>query len=142
MPRPTPPPTPQDYQALSEFRYQLRRFLRFSEDAAQAEGITALQYQLMLHVQGNPERDWALVGELAERLQMQQHGTVALVTRCETAGLVRRTRARDDRRQVQVRLTSKGKACLRRLVALHRAELQSLSGVFRVTHIPAFNDRL
>ena len=54
MPPSHPAPTPQDYQALSEFRYQLRRFLRFSEDAAQAEGLTGLQYQLLLHIKGNP----------------------------------------------------------------------------------------
>lgn len=142
MPPSHPAPTPQDYQALSEFRYQLRRFLRFSEDAAQAEGLTGLQYQLLLHIKGNPKRDWALVGELAERLQIQQHGTVALVTRCETAGLVQRERSETDRRQVQVRLTAKGEACLKRLAALHRAQLQSLSGVFQVAHISAFNDRL
>ena len=69
------------YEALSEFRFQLRRFLRFSEDAARAEGLTPLQYQLLLHVRGFPGRDWATVGELSLRLQTQQHGVVALLTR-------------------------------------------------------------
>lgn len=76
------------YEALSDFRYKLRCFLRFSEDAAKAEGITALQYQLMLHTQGFTGRQWASISELAECLQTQVHGVVALVTRCEERGLV------------------------------------------------------
>ncbi len=56
-----------DFEALSEFRYQLRRFLRFSEDAAQSEGLTPLQYLLMLHIKGYPGREWASISELAER---------------------------------------------------------------------------
>jgi len=130
-----------DFEALSEFRYQLRRFLRFSEDAAQAEGLTPLQYQLMLHVKGFPGRDWASVGELAERLQAQHHGVVALVTRCERAGLVTRTAGAIDRRQVEVRLTPLGERSLRRLAQLHRSQLQSLSSAFRLANLSSFNDR-
>jgi DNA-binding MarR family transcriptional regulator len=141
------PPRPKtlakaDYEALSEFRYQLRRFLRFSEDAAQSEGLTPLQYQLLLHIKGYPGREWATVGELAERLQTQQHGVVALVSRCEAAELVTRSASAVDRRQVEVRLTSQGDSCLRRLAALHHKELQSLSGGFQVASISAFNDQL
>jgi len=138
---PLPALTKADFESLSEFRYQLRRFLRFSEDAAQSEGLTPLQYQLLLHVKGYPGRDWALIGELAERLQTLQHGVVALVSRCEEAGLVKRSPGQADRRQVEVRLTADGERCLRRLAELHRLELQSLSGVFRVANISAFNDR-
>jgi DNA-binding MarR family transcriptional regulator len=130
-----------DFEALSEFRYQLRRFLRFSEQAAQSEGITPQQYQLLLHIKGFPQRDQASIGELAERLQVQQHGVVALVTRCETAGLVRRCAGTQDRRQVLVGLTPAGEGCLRRLARLHRNELDSLSKVFAVARISAFNDR-
>jgi DNA-binding MarR family transcriptional regulator len=135
------PLTKADFESLSEFRYQLRRFLRFSEDAAQSEGLTPLQYQLLLHVKGYPGRDWAAVGELAERLQMQQHGAVALVTRCEAAGLVTRSANLADRRQVQIRLTPAGENCLRRLAELHRTELESLAGVFQVENITSHNDR-
>ncbi|MRT27510.1 MULTISPECIES: MarR family winged helix-turn-helix transcriptional regulator [Herbaspirillum] len=130
-----------DFEALSEFRYQLRRFLRFSEDAAQGEGLTPLQYLLMLHIKGYPGRDWASISELAERLQAQHHGVVALVTRCVKAGLVTRTPDDRDKRLVQVRLTELGEQYLHRLAQLHRNELQSLSGVFQVSHISAFNDR-
>ncbi|MBS0445072.1 MAG: winged helix-turn-helix transcriptional regulator [Proteobacteria bacterium] len=135
------PLTKADFESLSEFRYQLRRFLRFSEDAAQREGLTPLQYQLLLHVKGYPGRAWATVGELAERLQTQQHGVVALLSRCETAGLVTRSAGDTDRRQVHVRLTGAGEASLHRLAEQHRAELESLSAVFQVAHITAYNDR-
>lgn len=129
-----------DYQVLSEFRYQLRRFLRFSEDAVQTEGMTPLQYQLLLHIKGFPGREWATVGELAERLQARHHGVVALVTRCESAGLVRRRIGSVDRRQVEVHLTRAGDACISRVAPLHRKELQSLSKVFTVADFSAFND--
>ena len=130
-----------DFEALSEFRFQLRRFLRFSEDAAEAEGLTPLQYLLLLHIKGYPGRETATIGELAERLQTHKHGTTALVTRCETAGLVTRTSNPSDRRQVHVCLTAEGEKRLQRLAKLHRIELTSLSNVFKVANISAFNDR-
>ena len=68
-----------DFEQLSEFRYQMRRFERFSERAAQSEGVTPLQYLLLLHIKGYPQREWATIGEIAERLQAQHHGVVALV---------------------------------------------------------------
>jgi DNA-binding MarR family transcriptional regulator len=113
-----------DFSALSEFRYQMRRFERFSETAVQAEGITPLQYLLLLHIKGYPGRDWATVGELAERLQAKPHGVVALVSR-------RSTSAR-DRRSVEIHLLPAGEAILTRLAELHRAELLSLEGSFVV----------
>ena len=122
--------------ALSEFRYQMRRFERFSENAAQAEGITPLQYLLLLHIKGYPGRAWASVGELAERLQAQQHGVVALLGRCEAAGLVERRPNALDRRKVEVHLLAAGEEVLLRLAAIHRAELQSLHGVFSVPNLP------
>ena len=128
--------TKTDFAALSEFRYQMRRFERFSENAAQAEGITPLQYLLLLHIKGYPGRDWATVGELAERLQARQHGVVALLTRCEAAGLVQRKPSVQDRRRVEIHLLPAGEAVLERLAAMHRAELQSLKGVFTIPNLP------
>lgn len=122
----------EEFSTLSEFRYQMRRFERFSENAAQAEGITPLQYLLMLHIKGFPGRDWATVGELAERLQAQQHGVVALVSRCEAGGLVARRTSSEDRRRVEVHLLPAGEAVLTHLAALHRAELLALRGKFTV----------
>lgn len=129
-----------EYEALSEFRYQLRRFLHFSEQAARSGGLTPLQYQLLLHVQGFPGRNWATVGELAERLQMKPHGTVALISRCEESGLVRRQTGTIDRRQVEIRLLPAGEKILERLAGLHKTELRSLKGTFRVDQITNFND--
>ncbi|MFK3738670.1 MarR family winged helix-turn-helix transcriptional regulator [Massilia sp. TN1-12] len=126
-----------DFAALSEFRYQMRRYERFSERAVQAEGITPLQYLLMLHIKGFKDREWATIGELAERLQAQQHGVVALVSRCEAAGLVERRAHAGDRRRVEVHLLPAGEAILARLAAVHRAELRALQGVFTVPHLPA-----
>ncbi|WP_116138160.1 MarR family winged helix-turn-helix transcriptional regulator [Trinickia diaoshuihuensis] len=124
-----------DFEQLSEFRYQMRRFERFSERAAQGEGITPLQYLLLLHVKGYPGREWATIGELAERLQAQHHGVVALVSRCEALDLVRRKVSETDRRQVEVHLLKAGETVLARLAALHRAELKSLKGAFAVPQI-------
>lgn len=135
MPPPARRLTKKDFESLSEFRYQMRRFERFSERAAQGEGLTPQQYLVLLHIKGVPGRDWASVGEIAERLQLQPHGAVALVTRCEAQGLVARRPSEIDRRQVEVHLRPEGEKLLERLAALHRAELRSLKGVFRVPQI-------
>ena len=121
-----------DFEALARFRYQLRRFLRFSEQATRRHGVTPLQYQLMLQIQGYPGRPWATVAELAERLQAQHHGVVALVSRCEAAGWVRRAESRGDRRRVEVHLTPQGRACLERLARLHLEELRTIRAGFEM----------
>lgn len=126
-----------EYEALAQFRYQLRRFLRFSEETTRKAGITPLQYQLMLQIKGFPSRQWATVVELAERLQAKHHGVVALISRCETAGLVARNSSRGDLRLVEVQLTPKGERCLERLARLHRAEHLSLQGKFFVPALSA-----
>jgi DNA-binding MarR family transcriptional regulator len=124
--------TKQRLEALSEFRFRLRSFLRFSEDAARDAGITVLQYQLMLHTQGFPGREWATVSEIAERLQAQPHGVVALVSRCEEAGLVRRKPSTVDRRQVEVHLLPKGRRTLAKLATAHADELEELAEAVRL----------
>ena len=133
---PAPDLSKNDFSSLSEFRYQMRRFERFSENAVQAEGITPLQYLLLLHIKGFPGREWATVGELAERLQAKQNGVVALVTRCEQAGLVVRRPSKADRRRVEVHLLAPGEAILTHLAALHRSELRALQGVFTIPNLP------
>jgi DNA-binding MarR family transcriptional regulator len=119
----------EQYERLSSFRWQLRRFLRFSEDACREAGITMLHYQLLLHTQGFPGREWASIGELAERLQARPHGVVALVTRCEQAGLVQRRDNAHDGRLVEVHLTALGRRHLRKIALLHREELAALAAV-------------
>ena len=115
--------TARQYRALAEFRYELRRFMRYSEEVTRRHGMTPLQYQMLLQVRGYPGRAQATVGELAERLQAKHHGVVALVTRCERAGLVARKASADDRRTVLVTLTARGARALERLARLHRSEL-------------------
>lgn len=121
----------------SRFRYELRRFLRFGEDAARAAGVTAVQYHLMLHTQAFPGRDWASIGELAERLQTQPHGVLALVDRCEQAGLVRRQGNKEDGRLVEVHLTAKGRRLVAELAAQHQAQLGALAVVAEAARISA-----
>lgn len=118
--------TKQDYEALSDFRYRLRCFERFSEHAAHALGVTALQYYLLLHIKGFRGREWAGIGELAERLQAHPHGVVALVSRCEELGLVERRASAGDGRKVEVHLRAKGERLVARLALLHRAEIKLL----------------
>jgi DNA-binding MarR family transcriptional regulator len=110
----------------SEFRHQLRRFERIGEEAARERGVTFAQYLLLLYLAGMPERDWALVGELAERLQLEHHSTVGLVSRCESAGLVERRRSDEDRREVQVHLTRAGRATMMAVVNALSGELDTL----------------
>ena len=119
-----------EFETLSEFRYRLRRFLRFSEQVTRKNGITPLQYLLLLHVKGFPGRNWATVGELAERLQAQHHGTVALISRCEKLGWVERVQGQADRRAVEVHLTASGERMATRMAQLHRDEHLNPAGSF------------
>lgn len=124
-----------DFEQLAQFRYQLRRFLRFSEEVTRQRGITTLQYQLLLQLKGFPGREWAGVSELAERLQAHHHGVVALISRCEVMGLVRRRVNAADRRRVEIHLTAKGLRSVTALATQHRNELLSLQDVL---HMPDF----
>lgn len=121
-----------EIETLSDFRYQLRCFLRFSEDLTHEYGITNLQYLLLLHVKGYKGRDWATVGELAERLQTQHNGVVSLISRCEKLGLVFRQRGTVDKRAVEIHLTPAGNKLVTKIAGLHRKELLLLKGVFKV----------
>lgn len=116
----------QDYERLSHFRHRLRHFLRVSELLCKKHGLTPLQYQLLLHVQGVPGRTWASIGELAERLQAHHHGVVALVNRCERLQLLQRRPGRDDQRVVEIHLLPKGERLLARVAALHQDEVRQL----------------
>ena len=108
---------------LAAFRYQLRRFLRFSEKAARACGLTPQQHQLLLGVAGYTGRGWATVSELAEFLQARHNAVVGLVERAERRRLVRKERAGRDRRFVRVYATPQGQKILDELTRLHREEL-------------------
>jgi len=93
---------------MAELRYQIRRFLRFSENAARQAGIEPQQHQLLLAIRGLPPQLKPTIGVLAERMQLQHHSTVELIDRLVERGFVCRLRAADDRRQVLVKLTGQG----------------------------------
>jgi len=114
-----------EYQALAEFRYQIRRFVRFSEDAARDAGLEPQQHQLMLAIKGSPEGGETRIAYLAERLQIQHHSTVELIDRLVKKGMLKRARGNEDRREVHVELTAKGERVLDELTRHTRAEIRT-----------------
>jgi DNA-binding MarR family transcriptional regulator len=114
-----------DYQALAEFRFQIRKFLHFSEQAVQAAGLERGQYQLMLAVKGMPDGVRPRIRDIANRMHIQHHSAVELVNRLEGGGFVRRERGEDDRREVLLALTPRGEKVLSELALHHHEELQS-----------------
>lgn len=114
-----------DYTALAEFRYEIRRFLNFSEQAARGAGIESQQHQALLAIKGFFDGTGATVGALAEKMQIQHHSAVELSNRLEAHRLISRNRDSKDRRQVHLRLTLRGEKLLHDLSAAHREELRS-----------------
>jgi DNA-binding MarR family transcriptional regulator len=119
-----------DFQAMAELRYQIRRFLRFSEKAARDAGIEPQQHQLLMAVRGLPDGLKPTVGVLAERMQLQHHSTVELIDRLVERGFLCRLRGTDDRRQVLVKLTRDGEQILEQLTMHHLQEWQSAGPTF------------
>ena len=115
--------TQSDYRSLAAFRYELRRFVAFSEKAARAAGIEPQQHQLLLAVKGFPSDAPVTIGAVAERLCVEHHTAVGLVDKLEERGLIHRERGTEDRRQVFLTLTAAGSRLLRSLSLLHRAQL-------------------
>jgi DNA-binding MarR family transcriptional regulator len=113
-----------EYESLAELRYQIRRFLHFSEQAARTAGLEPHQHQLMLALKGMPAGMRPRIAELAERLQIRHHSAVELVNRLSAGGYVRRQRGGEDGREVLLILTPKGEKVLRELSLHHRAELR------------------
>ena len=123
-------PASPNFKAMAELRYQIRCFLRFSENAARQAGIEPQQHQLLLAVKGLPEGATPTVGVLAERMQLQHHSTVELIDRLVERGFLLRLRATDDRRQVLVKLTHDGEEFLQTLALHHLQELQFVGPTF------------
>jgi DNA-binding MarR family transcriptional regulator len=122
--------TQPDFKAMAELRYQIRRFLRFSENAARQAGIEPQQHQLLLAIRGLPDGVKPTIGALAERMQLQHHSAVELIDRLVERGFLLRLRATDDRRQVLVKLTREGEEFLEKLSLHHLQELQSVGPTF------------
>ena len=119
-----------NFKAMAELRYQIRRFLRFSENAARQAGIEPQQHQLLLAIRGLPAGVTPTIGVLAERMQLQHHSTVELIDRLVDRGFLFRLRATDDRRQVLVKLSREGEDFLQKLSLHHLQELQSVGPTF------------
>lgn len=114
-----------DYQAMAEFRYQIRKFLHFSEQAVQGAGLERGQYQLMLAIKGMPDDLRPRIRDIADRMHIQHHSAVELINRLEAGGYVRRERTAEDKREVLLALTQKGEKVLEELALHHHLELQS-----------------
>lgn len=115
----------QEYKALAELRYRIRRFLQEGDETAHDAGLEVQQYLLLLAIRGLPEGQEATIRTLAERLLLRHHSTVELVDRLETRGYVKRVRGREDRRQVLVLLQARGEKLLERVVGQRLIELRS-----------------
>jgi DNA-binding MarR family transcriptional regulator len=118
-----------EYKALAEFRYQIRRYLRYMEEKARARGYNPQQYQLLLAVEGLPEGQLPTIKTVAERMQLNHNTTVGLVDRCQRRGFLRRERAGIDRRVVTLVLTPAGKRMMQEQASASRAELQEIGPV-------------
>jgi DNA-binding MarR family transcriptional regulator len=118
--------TDRDYQALSGFRTEMRRFLHWSEETARQAGLTPAQHQLLLAVRGHAGDDGPTVGDVADALLLKHHSAVGLVDRAANAGLITRRRDAKDHRIVRLRLTADGSRRLARLSLLHLDELRRL----------------
>jgi len=125
-PAPVAPLSKADYEAMADFRYQLRQFLSFSEKAAHEAGITPRQHQALLAIKGFPGRDYVTVGELAEQLQIAHHSAVELTDRLVGQRMVTRKAATEDRRAVLLRVTRRGETLLAKLSLAHRTEIQRM----------------
>jgi len=123
--------TDEEYETLAAFRYELRRFLRFSETAAEAVGLTPQQHQALLAVRGFAGPGAMTVGELAERLQIKPHSAVGLVNRLSEQGLITRHSSPDDRRRVLLTLTPHGNELLAELTTAHKEEVRRMRTALR-----------
>jgi DNA-binding MarR family transcriptional regulator len=112
-----------DYRALAGFRFQIRRFLHFSEAQAHSEGLEPQQHQFLLAVRAFSGANGPTIKELAEQLLIRHHSAVGLADRLTDRGMVQRQRGGNDRRQVQIRLTPLGESALMRLSNAHLDEL-------------------
>jgi DNA-binding MarR family transcriptional regulator len=115
-----------NYEALAEFRFQLRRFLAFSEINARKNNLTSQQYQALLTIKGlSGPHHYMSVGELADFLLVKHHTAVGLIDRMAKSGLLKRFRDSGDGRRIQVMLTRKGEQQLSNVAELNWAELRS-----------------
>jgi DNA-binding MarR family transcriptional regulator len=112
------------YRLLAEFRFQIRSFLRFSEEIARSSRLEAQQHQLLLALRGLPAGVRPTITALSSRLCLRHHTTVELVNRLVERGAISRQHNQEDRREVLVEITAEGEQLLRELSAAHWEELK------------------
>jgi len=113
------------YHALSQLRFLIRKFLQEGDATARDAGLEPQQYLLLLAIRGLQAGQEPSIRALADRLALRHHSTVELIDRLEAHGLVKRTRGREDRRQVLVSLQTRGEKLLEKVVAKRIVELRS-----------------
>jgi DNA-binding MarR family transcriptional regulator len=123
--------TEEDYRVLAEFRFLLRNFLAFSEEAAREAGLAPQQHQALLAIKGFPGDAPPSMGDLAERLGIRHHSAVGLADRLAAAGWLRRDADAVDARRVTLSLTKAGEAKIAALSSAHREELRKLAPMLR-----------
>ena len=116
--------SPSEYQSLSEFRRQLAGFLRRRRQAAEAVGLEAQQYELLLAIKGLPQGKQPTIKQIAEQLQIQHHSAVELASRLAKRGLLRRDRSPADRRSVLLSITKPGEKLVDEIVQFSFVQLQ------------------
>ncbi len=114
-----------EYHALSQLRYLIRRFLQEGDATARQAGLEPQQYLLLLAIRGLGPGQEASIRTLADRLALRHHSTVELIDRMGAHGFVKRTRGREDRRQVLVSLQPRGEKLLEKVVTQRIVELRS-----------------
>jgi len=117
--------TTEDYRALAELRYRIRKFVGEGDAVARASGLEPQQYLLLLALRGLPEGTEATIRTLADRLALKHHSAVELIDRMEMHGYVRRSRSRDDRRRVLVALLPRGEKLLEQVARDRIGELRA-----------------
>ncbi|HEU4568670.1 MAG TPA: MarR family winged helix-turn-helix transcriptional regulator [Marmoricola sp.] len=120
-------PTDKDYARLLDFRIRLREFDQWSRAAAEEQGLTHAQHQLLLAIRGHSGEPGPTIGDVADALLVKHHTASELVSRAQDLGLVERHRGARDSRRVHLRLTEKGSTTLQRLTAVHLEEVRRLA---------------
>lgn len=124
----------EEYETLAQHRYVIQQFLHFSEGVLQKAGLTSQQYQALLAIKANPDRDYMTMGELADCLLIRPHSAVGLINRLEARGLVTRQESPTDRRQVHIRLTEEGGQVLERMAERHVGKWRQLGPQLRALY--------
>jgi DNA-binding MarR family transcriptional regulator len=119
--------TKSQFEMMAELRYELRKFMRFSEHAARESGCSPQQYQALLAIKGFPGREQITIGELADKMQIQHHSAVGLANRLVKERYVRRIASEEDRRKVFLELTSEGQATIEYLARIHREQWRNMA---------------